>query len=299
MDYTPTTSAIDISKLPPPDVVEPLDYATIREQYITDLLARDVDFDALVESDPAIKILEVAAYREMMLRQRVNDGARSVMLAYAMGNDLENLGALFGVPRWVLDPGDPQHGIAPTLEDIEDYRRRIVLGVQGYSVAGPEGAYIIHTLNADKRVLDASAYSPAPGVVVVTVLSREGDGTAPPDLLNVVAAAVNGQYVRPMTDQVLVQSAQIVRYAIEGTVYTYGGPDSDLVMDESRRRARKYADKTCRLGRSVALSGVYAAAHGDGVQDVELQQPAANMPIDRTQAAYCTDIVLQWGGVSE
>ena len=49
-------------------------------------------FTALVESDPAWTILEVAAYRELLLRQRINDASRAVMLAFATGADLEHLG---------------------------------------------------------------------------------------------------------------------------------------------------------------------------------------------------------------
>ena len=46
------------------------------------------------------------------------------------------------------------------------------------SVAGPTGAYEFHALSADGDVKDAAATSPAPGEVVVTVLSRTGDGAA-------------------------------------------------------------------------------------------------------------------------
>lgn len=36
-----------------------------------------------IESDPLNKLLEVCVYREMILRQRVNDAAKGVMIAYA------------------------------------------------------------------------------------------------------------------------------------------------------------------------------------------------------------------------
>ena len=73
-------TAIDLSTLPAPHVVEPIDYQTILSAMIADLQARDPAFTALVESDPAWKIIEVCAYREMLLRQRVNDAARAVIL---------------------------------------------------------------------------------------------------------------------------------------------------------------------------------------------------------------------------
>src|SRR5690606_34861047 len=124
--------------------------------------------------DPLYVALQVFVYREMLLRQDFNERLRGMMLAFAAGPQLDHLGALMGVVRFTLDPGDPGQGIPPTLESDSDFRHRIQLAPEGFSVAGPEGAYIFHALNADPDVLDASATSPTPGEVVVTVLSRSG-----------------------------------------------------------------------------------------------------------------------------
>ena len=90
------TSAIDLSKLPSPDVVETLDFDSIRDAMIEDLITRDPDFTALLPSDPAYKIIEVAAYRELLLRSRINTASQAVMLAFAQGSNLDHLAALFG-----------------------------------------------------------------------------------------------------------------------------------------------------------------------------------------------------------
>lgn len=42
----------------------------------------------------------------MILRQRVNDAAKAVMLAYSTGEDLDQLGANFNTPRLVVAPAD-------------------------------------------------------------------------------------------------------------------------------------------------------------------------------------------------
>lgn len=65
-------------------------------------------------------------------------------------------------------------------------------------------------VKADRRlkpapVTDASAISPSPAVVTVTVLAREGNGVAGDDLLAVVNAALNDEDVRPVADRVSVQ----------------------------------------------------------------------------------------------
>ena len=292
-------TAVDLSRLPAPSVVETIAYEQILAGMLADLRQRDTSFSALVESDPAYKILEVAAYREMINRQRVNDAARAVMLAYATGPDLDNLGALLGPTRLVLDPGDPEHSIAPTLESDTDFRRRITLAPEGFSVAGPEGAYIFHALSAAADVLDASATSPSPGQVIVTVLSRTGSGDAAQPLLDTVHAAVNADNVRPMTDQVTVQSADIVNFEVTGQRYTFAGPDSAVVLAASDAALADYLAESHKLGRDITLSGIYAALHVNGIQRVELSSPASDIVIGRTQAPYCTGIDLAYGGVDE
>lgn len=175
-----SATAIDLSRLPAPLIVEQLDYAVILAALRADMLDRFPDFSAAVESDPVQKLLEVCAYRELLLRAAFNERARGCLVAFAVGPDLDNLGALLGAYRLEIEPADPLSGTPAVMESDADFRRRIILAPEGYSVAGPEGAYIWHALSADADVLDASATSPDPGEVVVTVLSRTGDGTAPP-----------------------------------------------------------------------------------------------------------------------
>lgn len=292
-------TAVNLSKLPSPDVVETLDFEVVLGEMLAKLRTLDPGFSALVESDPAYAILEVAALREVNLRQRINDAAKAVMLAYATGSDLDQLAALLGVTRLQLDAGDPAHSIPPTMESDTDFRRRITLAPEGYSVAGPEGAYIYHALGADPRVLDASATSPTPGAVVVSVLSREGDGTAAQDLLDTVDTALNADDVRPLTDQVSVQSVAVVNYTVTATIYTYAGPDAAVVIAASTQRLNDYIEQSHRIGRDVTKSGLFSVLHSDGVQRVELTSPTADVVVDRTQVAYCTAIAITDGGVDE
>jgi phage-related baseplate assembly protein len=296
-----TFTAIDLSRVPAPQVVQTLSAEQILVEMLDDLLARHPQFTALLESDPAIKLLEVAAYRELLLRQRINEAAQAVMLPYALGTDLDNLGSLFNVERLVIDPGDATAvpPVQPTYEEDPDFRYRIQLSLEGLSTAGPEGAYIYHALSASGQVLDASAISPTPGQVLVTLLSRIGNGVASPELQATVYAAINAESVRPLTDYVLVQSATITQYAIEATLYFYAGPDREVVLANAQAAAEAYAEAQHRLGRDVTLSGIYAALHQPGVQRVELTSPAASIVVGRQGATYCTGITLHDGGLDE
>ena len=294
-------TAVDLSQVPAPDVIETVDFEAILADMLADLQARDPSFTALLESDPAYKILQVAAYRETLLRQRINEAGRAVMLAYATGADLDNLAALLGVTRLVLDPGNPDAlpPVPPTMESDADFRRRTTLALEGFSTAGPRGAYLFHAISASPSVADAGVDSPAPGVVRVSVLSRNGDGSASSALLSAVTAALNAESVRPLTDTVQVQSAQIVPYQVEATLYFLSGPDSSVVMARAEAAIADHVASLRKVGRDVTLSGIYAALHQPGVQRVELVQPLASIAIGPTQAAVCTSIALTNGGVDE
>lgn len=292
-------TAIDLSQIPAPDVVSPLNFETILAAMIEDLRSRYPDFSALVESDPAYKLLEVCAYREMIIRQRVNDAARAVMLPYASGADLDNLAALLGVVRLVLDPGAPDAipQVPPTYEADADLRRRAQLALEGFSTAGPSGAYEFHALTASGQVLDASATSPNPGEVLVVVLARNGAGNAGTGLLDTVTAALNDEDVRPLCDAVTVQSAVIVDYTIEASLKFLPGPDPATVLEAAQAAAAQYAADQHRIGRDVTLSGIYAALHRPGVARVDLTSPVANIVIADTEASYCTAITITDGGL--
>ena len=299
-----TATPIDLSRLAAPSVVETIDFETLyaeRKARLVALYPADQQAEVLatlaLESEPLAILLQENTYREIVLRQRINDAARAVMLAYAQGSDLDHLASLFGVERLVVTPADPETGALAVMESNTDLRKRTQIAPQGFSVAGPEGAYISHALNADGRVLDASAVSPAPCEVLVTILSRDGDGSAPQDLVDAVADALGDDNVRPLTDFVTVQSAEIVTYTVHASLITFPGPDSSVVIAEASAMLNAYIAETHRIGRTVPLSGIYAALHVAGVQRVELLAPVADIAIDRTQAPYCIGVTVEHGGI--
>ena len=132
---------IDVSRLPAPNVVEPLDFEAIYQAQLADFRARLPEWNAVLESDPVLKLLEATAYRELLLRQRVNEAAKGVMLAYAAGPDLDQIGALFGVSR--LDG-----------EDDTRLRYRVQQGFAALGAAGPVQAYRAHAMAVSIDVID-------------------------------------------------------------------------------------------------------------------------------------------------
>jgi len=277
---------IDLSTLTPPDVVETIDFESIKLDILQDLVTRDPSFSALLESDPAVKLVETFAYREMMLRQRINDAANANMLATALGSDLDSLAGLFGVERMSFT--DAQGNV--TSETDDRLRLRAQLAPDAFSCAGPGNAYIYFAFSADLRVADASAFSPAPGNVVVTIYSTDNGGAASPDLLAAVSAALNADDVRPLTDVVGVQGAQIQHYLIKATVTLYPGPDASAVTTAITNALTAYTQNVQRLGYGITPAGMYGALDQAGVQNATIQSPSADVVGDPYMINVCDSV---------
>ncbi len=299
---------IDLSQLPEPIVIEVVSFEAIlaeRKERFVSLNPADKQ-DAVratleLESEPITKMLQENAYREMLLRQRINEGALAVMLAFAVDGDLDQIAANFHLERLELDKGNPLAipPIPPTMESNDDLRARCQMAFEGLSVAGPRGAYIYHALSADGRVSDVSAESPAPCEVLVSVLSREGQGVASPDLLAKVTAALSDDDIRPLGDRLTVQSVEVVDYEVEAVLYYYPGPESEPIRAAAEKSLQAYIGNQRRIGRDIRRSALYAALHVEGVQRVELLHPAADIVLNKQQAGYCTGYELSLGGSDE
>ena len=297
------SSPIDLSQLPAPTVVEPLDFETILAERKARLVAlypeeeREAITELLtLESEPMVKLLEENAYRELLLRQRVNEAAKAVMLAFADDEDLEQLGANYNVKRLVLDEGDPTATppVAPTLESKRDYRARIQLAFEGLSVAGPEGAYEFQAISAHPDVLDVSVESPEPVDVVLTILSREAAGQPSEAVLDAVRDRVDER--RPLTDRVTVQAATLLTYTINAVLALRDGPDPAVIREEARGRLDAYVTSRHRLGAWVTRSGVHAALTVEGVERITLND-FEEIIAAKHQAPRCTDIQLTTEGL--
>ena len=275
-----TPNYVDLASLPPPKIVEELDFEKIFQELLADFKSRRPEYDALLESDPAIAALQCAAYREVLLRQKINEAAKANMLAYAADADLDNLAAFYGIER-------------QENEQDERLRYRTQLALEGLTTAGSEKAYLFHALTADQRVKSASVQSPAEGKVLISILSNQGDGAADAELIKAVADYVGKEDKRPLTDNVIVRSAQIVPFAIHAKIYVFPGPSVSITTEQYTANLRRYVDRQHNIGAMVALSGIFDALHAEGVQKVQLIKPDADIAATKSQAAFCTDINLE------
>lgn len=299
--------SVDFSQLIQPDIIEEIDFEALyleRKEALVQLWP--TEDQAIIrqtltrESEPLVKLLQENCYREMILRNRINQAARALLLAYATENDLDQLGANFNVERLIVSAAD-NSTTPPTeavMESDDAFRERIQLAFDTLSVAGPEAAYKKFARDADGRVGDVSVVSPQPAYVTLTILQADSlTGAASPELVQIVTNAVTAEDVRPIGDRVTVQSASIVNYAINAKLYIGKDPEAATLLQQAIANVTAYATKQKRLGRSIRLSAIYAALHIDGVNRVELISPTADVVLTPAQASYCTSISVSIGGV--
>lgn len=319
---------IDLSLLPSPDVVETLEFEALYQELLAGFRVQMGDqWTALLESDPVVKLLEVAAYHKMLGRARVNDAAKASLLAYAKGTDLDNRAADYGVQRLTITPADPDAlpPVAAVMEDDDALRHRTRLSLEALSVAGSRGAYEFHGLSASANVASVSVDSPTfkgvavpadlqaqlpPGAIVVVcdysaglvnplpgdvslaVLSRLDSPVPGAELVSAVQAALSAEDVRPLTDRPRTQLGQPTVFNVVAALELEEGPDPAVVKAASRAGLDAAIAEARRLAGQLPLSAIYAALHVTGVRRVRLAQPLADVVSDKRHYPSCSSVTL-------
>ncbi|BDA11937.1 baseplate assembly protein [Aeromonas caviae] len=293
---------IDLSALAAPNAVEPLDFETLFAERKAALIALyPADQQAAIaatlalESEPMTRHLQENAYRELILRARINSAAVANMLAWAEEADLDNLVANWDVERLTVQQGDDTATPPiPTIMESDDaLRERALMAWDAMSTAGPRGAYEFWARSADGRIIDAKAISPSPAVAVVTIISSEGDGTASQELIAKATAECSDEDRLPVADRLTVQSAGIMHYTITAKLHMeLTGAEAELALTAARAALAAWVNPRKRIGVRIARSGIDAVLHVPGVVWVELVGWADIIPTD-TQAAYCTGYTVE------
>ena len=276
------TTLNDFASLPAPAVIESLSFETIFEELQTEFQSRYPDYSALLASDPAVKLLEVAAYREVLLRNRINSAAKASLLAFATGSDLDHLAAFYGVTRL-------------TDETDEALRLRTRQRIIGFANAGGAAHYRYWALSASPEVADVEVDSPEPGRVRISVLAKGEEQTVSNAVLNAVRAVVLRDDIRVLTDTVEVVAAELMPVTVHARLWLY--PDAPLetlaaIQAVFTSTLAAYAG----LGWDLTRSWIVGQLQRAGVHKVELLSPATDIRVAANQAVRLASLNLEFAG---
>ena len=276
------TTLNDLASLPTPAVIETLSFETILAELQTEFHSRYPDYSALLASDPAMKLLEVAAYREVLLRNRINAAAKASLLAFATGSDLDHLAAFYGVERLAG-------------EDDEALRLRTRQRIIGFANAGGAAHYRYWALSASPEVADVEVDSPQPGRVRISVLAKGEEQTVPDAILDAVKAVVLRDDIRVLTDTIEVVPAELIPVTVHARLWLY--PDAPLETVAAIQAVFASTLAACAgLGWDLTRSWIVGQQQRAGVHKVDVLSPTTDIRVAANQAVRLASLNLEYAG---
>ena len=303
---------IDYSALPFPDAIETWSHQAILDARMQAYLAewdaaRALDpslpaYDVqMMETDPAKRLQRTDAFREGLVRQRINEAVRATFLARALKNDLTDRAAEYLTAR-------------AEGETDDSLRRRAQLAWENLSIGGSYGGYAYQALSvapvdiADVAVGGYEVHDPViygakavadivKGEVRIALLGAGSSGAVAGSLIAQVKAYCADRSRRKVNDLVNVVQATLQPYVVQGTLVLRRGADPEAMVAEGRRRAWAYGAAARVISVEATRGGYFAAlmaAEPGVVVDVELVTPTGSIGGGPFEAAILTGVDLTW-----
>jgi len=158
----------------------------------------------------------------------------------------------------------------------EEYYQLMRASMDAYSCAGAHGGYVYFARQVSTKIADVVANSPVPGEVKLYVLMDDG-ALASEEIKKKVLAACSADEVRPLTDLVSVEDAEIVDYNIDLTYYLQNRAMQSAaeVAEKVQTAVRKFISwQSGKLGRDINPSRLLQLLMEAGVKRVDIRSPA-------------------------
>ncbi|ENN91146.1 baseplate J/gp47 family protein [Bartonella bovis] len=265
-----------------PEIIPELSIEEIRAACLENLKQLLPNYTPL-ESDPAVKIIEVASYREFLLRQRINEAARNTVLDFATGEFLDALGEWHGVERLEGESDD-------------SYRERIKLRIRAGKGGGTEPYYRYFALSADSRVKDAIIYRKGKNPTIhVAIFGENEQATASEDLLQRVKEVLTDKSVIMTNDTIEVHAAVTTVVDLEADVWLL--PEISLeILTQMEANLRTAWKKEQALGRELSLSWWISKLMISGVQKVVAVTPTDDIAVSSEEILAIGKVTLNFKG---
>lgn len=287
---------------------------------------------ANLEFDPIKINQELNAYFELMVRDRVNQAARAVTLAFSTGSDIDAIASRYpgGVPRLTVANGT-WNGPG-TQEPDATYKARIWLSPNILSLSGPgQGVYESYKFWAlstpqfagELPLKDASAFTvPHTGNVYLCLLPDAPlnttwvqdplnpnswsltPGAVVTPTANQIAAVwqyITAQYMGRMglTDVLNVIRPKVVNMTIDADIVLFPGVDSTSLMAETCAAIGQLIVAINWIGADFTMMAFEGALAQAGVYNTVIRQPTGDQLVDNTGVINVQSARLRYIGTGE
>lgn len=184
------------------------------------------------------------------------------------------------------------------LESDDSLRERTRQAPEGFSVAGPSGAYEYFVKKYNQLVNDVKVSTPSPGVVDIRVLLANGE-IPTETLLSEIYDYLNDKKIRPLTDNVVVNAPEVINYNITLTYYilTDNATTASTIQANVNQAYKDYITwQKSKIGRDINPSELISRIIGAGAKRVELTKPDYLQLTDIQVAIASENISIIYGG---
>ena len=179
------------------------------------------------------------------------------------------------------------------IEDDDGLTERVWLAPSKYSCAGPRDAYAYYVKEWRSDVDDVQIVSPEPCVLDGGVLPTETEREE-------LAAYLNGDTIRPLTDIVSCPAAEEVPYDISLTYWIASNDQKSAGTIQAQVEAAvdAYESWQRKMGRDINPTELVYRVRAAGAKRVKLAAPA-DIVIEKTQLPKRNTRTVTYGGLED
>lgn len=185
-------------------------------------------------------------------------------------------------------------------EDVDSYRERIHLAPEGFSVAGPSGAYKYFALKYSPLISDIKIDTPSPGVVDVCVLLQNGELPSP-TFIDGLKKYLSADDKRPLTDKLEVSIPNIVNYDIDVIYYIRNSDvtQENLIKERVEKAISDYELwQRSKIGRDINPDELNYRIREAGAKRAIIKSPSFKV-LGKRDLAMVNVKTVDYGGLED
>ncbi len=220
-------------------------------------------------------------------------------------------GFIAGQIRRLVDPFPLEMSVTNTTtsyggtdkENDENYRERIHIAPESFSVAGPKGSYDFYARSAHSDIIDVAVVGPPeiePGYVEIFPL-MEGGELPSDEILSAVLEKCNSDDIRPLTDCVSAKKPEVVNFSLNVKYFidrAKATQSTELQAAIAESVSEWITWQRSKLGRDLNPSELNHRMLAAGAKRTEIISPVFTI-LKASQLAVPESISITFGGLED
>lgn len=189
------------------------------------------------------------------------------------------------------------------VESDENFRERIQIAPESFSVAGPRGAYEYFARSAHQDIIDVAVIGPPdinPGYVEIYPLMTGGQ-IPTSEILEAVLKTCNADDIRPLTDCVSVHEPKIVKFDVDVVYFidrARAVQSSELQLEIEKSVHEWLTWQRSKLGRDLNPSELNHRMIAAGAKRTEIKCPVFCV-LAANELAIVDKLNISFGGLED